>query len=61
MEMQKFLNEDAQGSKVVIPVIRLSSGLYMIGQLKYSVEMADSDYDEYDDEEDYGQECDREV
>ena len=49
-EMARFLNEDILGTKVTIPVIRLSNGLYLIGLLKYSLEMAPDD--SYDDEED---------
>lgn len=46
-EMARFLNEDILGTKVTIPVIRLSNGLYLIGLLKYSLEMApDDSYDE---------------
>ena len=52
-EMAKFLNEDILGTKVTIPVIRLSSGLYLIGLLKYSLEIAPDD--SYEDEE-YGDE-----
>ena len=52
--MARFLNEDILGTKVAIPVIRLSNGLYLIGLLKYSLEMAPNDSYEEEEDEEYG-------
>ena len=39
----KFLNKDPEGMKIVIPVIRFSPSQYMIGMLKYSLEVDEED------------------
>ena len=35
----KFLNQDPEGMKIVIPVIRFYTGNYMIGMLKYDLKV----------------------
>ena len=39
--MEQYLSTDTYGSKIKIPVIRLKSGSFMIGLLKYGLRIDD--------------------